>query len=248
MKRWQSVRKKFLNYWSKWISLYVILPPRHYCQLWIIQFVPEILWSNIGNSSVPPTEKWKTKQNKTKTDGNVESRRVIMWYAFKVRFCIEKWFHGLLAWSDYSTEKCKIWIGDEMDVIWPQVTCWKNKLLLSSQTGTSLTIHLYAIDEAEEPEFAVLARNKMDLVGFEGTHIYVPAYHRCWLVTSTECLWHFLYSGFPNWHVATLILVLVSLIFLILLGFFAFLVLSTGLHDSPWGPDPAFYAREDARS
>ena len=42
---WQkwTVRKKFMNYFSKWFSLYVTLPPRDQCQVPIIRFIPNTL-------------------------------------------------------------------------------------------------------------------------------------------------------------------------------------------------------------
>ena len=59
-----------------------------------------------------------------------------------------------------------------------------------------------------------------------------------------QCLCHFGISyiqGFPNFQVATLILVLVFFIFLV------YLVLAGGLHDSPQRPDPASCARKEVK-
>ena len=37
-------------------------------------------------------------------------------FGFKVIFCIEKQFSGVLTWSHFSMDKCNILIVDEMDM------------------------------------------------------------------------------------------------------------------------------------
>ena len=37
-------------------------------------------------------------------------------FGFKVIFCIEKQFPGVLTCSHYSMDKCDIWIVDEIDM------------------------------------------------------------------------------------------------------------------------------------
>ena len=62
---------------------------------------------------------------------------------FKVELCVEKYFHGVFAWSYYSADKCNVWITDEMDMTPLQVSCWRGKFLRQAQSGTPSTINLY---------------------------------------------------------------------------------------------------------
>ena len=48
---------------------------------------------------------------------------------FKVKFCVKKYFHRVLAWSDYSADKCTVWIATVMDMTPLQVSCWRGKFL-----------------------------------------------------------------------------------------------------------------------
>ena len=70
----------------------------------------------------------------------VRGSRVTISCGLKVKFCVEKWFHGVFAWSDYSAEKCTIRITDEMDMTPLQVSCWRGKFLRRTQSGPPSTI------------------------------------------------------------------------------------------------------------
>ena len=46
----------------------------------------------------------------------VRGSRAMISLGFKVIFCIEEQFPGVVTWSHYSMDRCKIWIMDEMDM------------------------------------------------------------------------------------------------------------------------------------
>ena len=66
---------------------------------------------------------------------------------FKVEFCAEKWFHGVLAWSDYPVDKCITWIAAKMDMTPFQVSCWRGKFLPQTRSGTPSNIHRYTMEQ-----------------------------------------------------------------------------------------------------
>ena len=70
----------------------------------------------------------------------VRVSRVTISCGFKVEFCVEKWFHGVFAWSDYFVDKCTSRITDEMDMTPLQVSCWRGKFLRRTQSDTPSTI------------------------------------------------------------------------------------------------------------
>ena len=47
------------------------------------------------------------------------------WFGFKVNFLRQKQFHGVLACSDRSRDRCNIWIPDEMDMTPLRVSYWR---------------------------------------------------------------------------------------------------------------------------
>ena len=62
---------------------------------------------------------------------------------FKVKFYVKKkkYFHGVLAWSDYWTDKYNLWIANEMDMTPLQVSCRRGKFLPHAQSGTPTSTH-----------------------------------------------------------------------------------------------------------
>ena len=53
----------------------------------------------------------------------VRGSRVKISCGFKVELCVDKYFHGVFAWSDYSADKFTIRITDEMDMTLLQASC-----------------------------------------------------------------------------------------------------------------------------
>ena len=109
------------------VSLYVTSPQRHQCQWSIIRFVPKYLHKNLVNLPMP----WQS--------------RCLWWET------VDSWFHGFLValksnyvlenystGSDYSTDKCCIWIADEMDMTPLQGSC----------VGTRSTVYLYTMEQS----------------------------------------------------------------------------------------------------
>ena len=66
--------------------------------------------------------------------------RLMISFGIKVIFCIEKQFHWVLTWSDYSMDKCTIWIADETDMTPLQVRYPWGKYLPQTKSGTPSTI------------------------------------------------------------------------------------------------------------
>ena len=142
MGRWnnhcQSAKTLWIIYQNACL-FYVKITPRHQCQLSIIRFVPKYLHQTLVGFSVS-----------TAGDGQTVTVRccsVTISCGFKVEFCVENKFHGILAWSDYSADKC-IRIATEKDMTPFQVSCWRSKFLPQTQSVTPSTIHQYMMEQS----------------------------------------------------------------------------------------------------
>ena len=112
----------------------VMLTPRDQCQFPIIRFVPKTLHQTLTHFTA------STSEYPTNRKFMVRDCRLMISFGFEVTFYIEKQFHGVHTWSDYSMDKYDIWIADEMDMTPLQVRYWWAKFLPQSRSGTPSTI------------------------------------------------------------------------------------------------------------
>ena len=78
----------------------------------------------------------------------VRGSRLMISFGSKGIFRIEKQFHLVLTSSDYSIDKCNIWIADEIDMTPLQVRYSRSKFLPQTQSGTPSTINLYPMKQS----------------------------------------------------------------------------------------------------
>ena len=108
----------------------------------------------------------------------VRGSRVMISFGFKVIFCIEKQFHMVLTWSDYSMDKCDIQIADEMDMTPLQVAIHEVSFYhrLKVVLLQLLSIHCGAVGMKDLVWFGMLygGATQADVADRFGLHRHTP--------------------------------------------------------------------------